>query len=131
MGFAISNLASNNLRMVQENVEYQLSLILNTLQRLSMQSASITEQQSYESQAYLAQFTDEEGYVDQAAIEYVNSEAFNSKYNAQLRKIQAKEKILNGEKLRLETRQRTSSTERESWEKNTTSCIEKTFKYGN
>ena len=131
MGFAISQTAVHNLMEIQSNCEYQIQLIANSLQALAMHSASVVQQQNAASQAYLAQHTDEEGEIDMSAIEYVNSEAFNSKFNAQLKAIQAKEQIMNIQKIQLETRQKTAATEVESWEKNKNNSIEKFFKYGN
>lgn len=131
MGFAISETAIHNLMNIQSDCEYQVSLIVNTLQRLSMASASITQQQSAATQAYLEQHKDADGYIDQAAIEYANSDAFNAKFNAQLRAIQAKEQILNAQKMEAERRGNTSRAELEGWEKNSTNSIGKMFKYFN
>ena len=131
MSWAIGQVTVNNLMEIQSNCEYQISLIANSLQALAMQSASVTQQQTAASQAYLAQHTDEEGEIDMAAIEYANSEAFNAFYNRQLKSIQAKEQILNMQKSQLELRVKTASTEIESWEKNKNSSIEKFCKYGN
>ena len=131
MSWAIGQVTVNNLMEIQSNCEYQISLIANSLQALAMQSASVTQQQTAASQAYLAQHTDEEGEIDMAAIEYANSEAFNAFYNRQLKSIQAKEQILNMQKSQLELRANTATTEIESWEKNKNSSIEKFCKYGN
>lgn len=131
MSWAIGQVTVNNLMEIQSNCEYQISLIANSLQALAMQSASVTQQQTAASQAYLAQHTDEEGEIDMAAIEYANSEAFNAFYNRQLKSIQAKEQILNMQKSQLELRAKTATTEIESWEKNKNSSIEKFCKYGN
>ena len=131
MSWAISHTTIQHLMEIQSNCEYQVSLIANSLQALAMQSASVTQQQTSASQAYLAQHTDEEGEIDMAAIEYANSDAFNAFYNKQLKAIQAKEQILNTEKAKLELRAKTAATEIESWEKNKNSSIEKFCKYGN
>lgn len=131
MGFAIAETAVHNLMNIQSDCEYQVGLIVNTLQRLSMASASITMQQSTATQVYLEQHKDADGYIDQAAIEYANSEAFNAKFNSQLRAIKAKEQILNQQKMQLENRQRTAATEVEGWSKLSTNIIGKTFKYFN
>lgn len=131
MGFAISALATQTTMNVQSDCEYLLTRITNTLSRLAMEEQSIVEQQTNASQTYMAQHTDEEGEPTDAAIEYVNSTAFNAVFNAKLKEIQAKEQQLDLEKQQIETRQKMYSTNREGWEKSTTSNIEKTFKYGN
>lgn len=131
MGFAISALATQTTMNVQSDCEYALTRITNTLMRLAMEEQSIVEQQTNASQTYLAQYTDEEGEPTEAAIEYVNSTAFNAIFNAKLKEIQTKEQQLDLQKQQIETRQKMYSTNREGWEKNTTSNIEKSFKYGN
>lgn len=130
MGLAISQLTSQNLMNVQSDCEYQLTLIMNTLQRLANEQAAITTEQMTASQTYLAQFDKDSEEYD-VAIEWVNSEAFNARFNAKLAEIQAKEQQLDIQKQQVETRQKMASNQRDGWEKNTTSCIEKMFKYGN
>ena len=131
MGFAVSALATQTMMNVQSDCEYQLTRITNTLSKLAMEEQSIVEQQMYAGQIYMAQNTDEEGQPTDAAIEYVNSTAFNAVFNAKLKEIQTKEQQLDLQKQQIETRQKMYSTQRDGWEKNTTSNIEKTFKYGN
>lgn len=130
MGLAISQLTSQNLMNVQSDCEYQLTLIMNTLQRLANEQAAITTEQMTASQTYLAQFDKDSDEYD-VAIEWVNSETFNARFNAKLAEIQAKEQQLDIQKQQVETRQKMVSNQRDGWEKNTTSCIEKMFKYGN
>ena len=131
MGFAISQLTTMMVQNVQSDCEYQLTQIMNTLQSLSMKQQSIVEEQMQAGQIYMEQHKDEDGAVDQSAIEYVNSSAFNAKYNAMLQQIQVKEQALDIQKQQIETKQKMYSSRVDGWEKNTTSNIEKTFKYGN
>ena len=131
MGFAISQLTTMMVQNVQSDCEYQLTQIMNTLQSLSMKQQSIVEEQMQAVQIYMEQHKDEDGAVDQSAIEYVNSSAFNAKYNAMLQQIQVKEQALDIQKQQIETKQKMYSSQVDGWEKNTTSNIEKTFKYGN
>ena len=131
MGFAISQLTTMMVQNVQSDCEYQLTQIMNTLQSLSMKQQSIVEEQMQAGQIYMEQRKDEDGAVDQSAIEYVNSSAFNAKYNAMLQQIQVKEQALDIQKQQIETKQKMYSSQVDGWEKNTTSNIEKTFKYGN
>lgn len=131
MGFAVSALTTQTMMNVQSDCEYALTRITNTLSRLAMESQSIVEQQMSAGQAYMAAHTDEEGEPTQEAIEWVNSTAFNAIFNAKLKEIQTKESQLNIQKQQIETRQKMYSTQRDGWEKNTQSNIEKTFKYGN
>ena len=131
MGFAISQLTTMMVQNVQSDCEYQLTQIMNTLQSLSMKQQSFVEEQMQAGQIYMEQHKDEDGAVDQSAIEYVNSSAFNAKYNAMLQQIQVKEQALDIQKQQIETKQKMYSSQVDGWEKNTTSNIEKTFKYGN
>lgn len=131
MGFAVSALATQTMMNVQSDCEYLLTRITNTLSKLAMEEQSIVEQQMQAGQIYMAQHTDEEGQPTDAAIEYVNSTAFNAVFNAKLKEIQVKEQQLDLQKQQIETRQKMYATQRDGWEKNTTSNIEKTFKYGN
>ena len=131
MGFAISQLTTMMVQNVKSDCEYQLTQIMNTLQSLSMKQQSIVEEQMQAGQIYMEQHKDEDGAVDQSAIEYVNSSAFNAKYNAMLQQIQVKEQALDIQKQQIETKQKMYSSQVDGWEKNTTSNIEKTFKYGN
>jgi len=59
-----------------------------------MKQQSIVEEQMQAGQIYMEQHKDEDGAVDQSAIEYVNSSAFNAKYNAMLQQIQVKKQTL-------------------------------------
>lgn len=130
MGFVISQLTTLMTQDVKSNCEYRLQLISNELMNLARQSQQVIETQNAMCQAYMADHQDEEGQVTDEAIEFVNSSAFNSKYEAQLRAIQTKEQTLEVQKRQIETQQQTYSTQQESWEK----CIDKnvtnTFKYG-
>ena len=131
MGFAVSVLTTQATMNVQSDCEYQLTQITNTLSRMAMESQAIVEEQTAASQAYLAANTDEEGQPTDEAIEWVNSTAFNAIFDRKLKEIQAKEQVLDIQKQQIETRLKMYSTQREGWEKNTQSNIEKTFKYGN
>lgn len=131
MGFAVSQLTTMMVKNVQSDCEFQLTQIMNTLQSLAMKQQSIVEEQMQAGQIYMEQHKDEDGAVDQSAIEYVNSSAFNAKYNAMLQQIQVKEQALDIQKQQIETKQKMYSSQVDGWEKNTTSNIEKTFKYGN
>lgn len=131
MGFAISQITEQNVMNIQSDCEYQLTLIMNTLQRMTSEQAAITQEQMTASQAYLEQHKDEEGVISQDAINWVNSDAFNAKFNAKLKQIQAKEQILDIQKQQLETRQKMASNQKDGWNKNKNSNIEKTFKYFN
>lgn len=130
MGFAISQLTTQMVMDVKSDLEYQLTLITNSLQQLSMQSQSIVQKQASMGQLYMSQHKDEDGSVDISAIEYVNSSAFTSQFNAQLKQIQCKEQTLNIRKQQTETRQKMYSTQQEGWEKNIDKNISATFKYG-
>ncbi len=131
MGFAISHLTAQNLTNIQSDCEYQLTIIMNQLQRLANEEASITMQQMSYSQSYIAANTDEEGEVADGVIEWVNSSAFSAQFEAKLAEIQAKEQQLDIQKQQIETNQKMAATQIEGWEKNRDSSIEKTFKYGN
>ncbi len=131
MGFAVSQLTEQNMINIQSDCEYQLTLIMNTLQRMTSEQAAITQEQMTASQAYLQAHKDEEGVISQEAIDWVNSDAFNARFNTKLKIIQAKEQILNVQKQQLETKQKMASNQRDGWNKNKTSCIEKFFKYFN
>ncbi len=130
MPFAISQCTELNLLSRRSDVELELTFITNELSYMAMQSQSIVEKQAREGQIYMSQHVDEEGQVDISAIEYVNSEAFNSKYQAQLSAIQTKEQKLELRKTQLETEQKTISTQQDGWEKNTDKNIQSGFKYG-
>lgn len=131
MGFAVSQLTTMMVKNVQSDCEYQLTQLMNTLQSLSMKQQSVLEEQMQAGQVYMAQHKDEDGSVDQSAIEYVNSDAFNAKYNAMLKQLQVKEQAIDVQKQQIETKQKMYATQVDGWEKNTQSNIEKTFKYGN
>lgn len=131
MGFAVSQLTTMMVKNVQSDCEYQLTQLMNTLQSLSMKQQSVIEEQMQAGQVYMAQHKDEDGAVDQSAIEYVNSDAFNAKYNAMLKQLQVKEQAIDVQKQQIETKQKMYATQVDGWEKNTQSNIEKTFKYGN
>ena len=131
MGFVISNLTTMMTQDMKSNCEYQLQLISNMLIDLARQSQQVVETQSAMGQAYMEAHKDEEGQIDASAIEWVNSSAFNAKYQAQLRAIQAKEQTLEVQKTQLETKQKMYSNQQESWEKSIDKNVTNTFKYGN
>ena len=131
MGFVISNLTTMMTQDMKSNCEYQLQLISNMLIDLARQSQQVVETQSAMGQAYMEAHKDEEGQIDASAIEWVNSSAFNAKYQAQLRAIQAKEQTLEVQKTQLETKQKMYSNQEESWEKTIDKNVSSTFKYGN
>ena len=131
MGFVISNLTTMMTQDVKSNCEYELQLITNSLTALARQSQQVIETQTAMGQAYMAEHKDEEGQIDASAIEWVNSTAFNAKYEAQLRAIQAKEQTLEVQKTQLETKQKMYSNQQESWEKSIDKNVTNTFKYGN
>ena len=87
-------------------------------------SEDITTKQQVEAQRYINQDED-----PVAAIEYVNSEAFQMKYQAQLAQIQVKEQQLNIEKQQAETKQKMFATQQDGWEKLTENNIKKGFQY--
>lgn len=130
MGFVISNLTTMMTQDMKSNCEYQLQLISNMLIDLARQSQQVVETQSAMGQAYMEAHKDEEGQIDASAIEWVNSSAFNAKYQAQLRAIQAKEQTLEVQKTQLETKQKMYSNQEESWEKSIDKNVSSTFKYG-
>ena len=129
MGFVISNLTTMMTQDMKSNCEYQLQLISNMLIDLARQSQQVVETQSAMGQAYMEAHKDEEGQIDASAIEWVNSSAFNAKYQAQLRAIQAKEQTLEVQKTQLETKQKMYANQEESWEKSIDKNVS-TFKYG-
>ena len=131
MGFVISNLTTMMTQDMKSNCEYQLQLISNMLIDLARQSQQVVETQSAMGQAYMEAHKDEEGQIDASAIEWVNSSAFNAKYQAQLRAIQAKEQTLEVQKTQLETKQKMYANQEESWEKSIDKNVTSTFKYGN
>lgn len=129
MGFAISQLAAVQTKESTSNAEYQLTLIMNELTSLARQSQAVVEEQQVLGQAYMQNHLDEEGQVDTSAIEYVNSTAFNSRFEAKLKAIQAKEQQLNIQKIEVENRQKQNSNLNESWKKSVEKNIQSTFAY--
>ena len=129
MGFVISQLSTMQTKESTSNAEYQLTLIMNELTALARQGQAVVEEQHLAGQAYMQNHLDEEGVVDITAVEYVNSAAFTSKYDAQLRAIQAKEQQLNVEKIQIENRQKQNSNLNESWKKSVEKNIQSTFAY--
>lgn len=130
MPFAISQCTEMNLMSQVSDVELELTFITNNLMQMAMQQQGVTEQQSREGQAYMSQHKDEEGKVDQSAIEYVNSAAFQNKYDSMLAGIHAREQVLNTRKTQLETKQKMLSTQQDGWSKLTDKNIQQGFKYG-
>ena len=128
MGLCNTLTAIHNVMDQKSNYELQLTNITNVLQRLAMQSSDILTRQSAEMQAYLDAHKDEEGYPDEAAIQYVNSDAFNTKFQQQLRQIQVKEQQYNTMKEQTQLRYNSANALQESWEKKIDQD-EKFFKY--
>ena len=129
MGFVISQLSALQTKESTSNAEYQLTLIMNELSALSRQSQAVVEEQQALGQAYMQNHLDEEGQVDATAIEYVNSTAFNARFEAKLRAIQAKEQQLNVQKIQVENRQKQNSNLNDSWKKSLDKNIQSTFAY--
>ena len=98
MGFAVSQLTSMTIIEQKANLESRIMRITNQLMDLARKSADITNKQQVEAQNYINQDDD-----PVAAIEYVNSDAFQSKYQAQLAQIHVKEQQLDVEKQQAET----------------------------
>lgn len=130
MAFAIAQCTQTNLLATKSDLEMEMTFLTQELMQLSMQSQAIIEQQSQEGQYYMSQHTDEEGVVDTAAIEYVNSDAFNKKYDALLAEIQAKEQKLQVRKQQIELKQQSISAQEDSWQKLGAKHIQNDFKYG-
>lgn len=128
MGFVVSEITSIMTQNVQADCEYLLTIISNTLMSLSSKEQALVEEQAAAGQIYMLQHTDPDGVVDQSAIEYVNSEAFNARWTSLIKRIQVQEQQLELQKSQIETRQKMFATQAEGWEKNTNSDIEKTFK---
>ena len=130
MAFAIAQCTQSNLLAQKADLEMEMTFLTQELMQLSMQSQAIVEQQSREGQYYMSQHMDEEGSVDISAIEYVNSDAFNKKFDALLAEIQAIEHQLQTRKELLETTQQAMSAQEESWLKLVDKNIQNGFKYG-
>ena len=122
MAFAIAQCTQTNLLATKSDLEMEMTFLTQELMQLSMQSQ--------EGQYYMSQHTDEEGVVDTAAIEYVNSDAFNKKYDALLAEIQAKEQKLQVRKQQIELKQQSISAQEDSWQKLGDKHIQNDFKYG-
>lgn len=131
MGIAIPALSAQTTMNIQSDCEYALTRIMNTLTKMAMEQQSIVQDQMTAGQLYMAQHTDEEGQPTEAAIEYVNSQAFNAYFTNKLNQIKTKEQQLQMQKQQIELKRSQATTLRESWDKSTSSNIEKTFKYGN
>lgn len=127
MGLAIQETMIYNMMDVKSNAELQLQNIMTSLQRLAMSSSDIATRQSAEMQAYIAANKDEEGYPEQSAIDYVNSAAFNAKYEKQLKMIQVKENEYEMMKKQTELRLNNATAAIESWKK--ADGIKSFFKY--
>lgn len=126
MGFAISQTTSMSVMNQKSDLEYRIMQITNELMNLARKSQDITTKQQVEAQRYINQDED-----PVAAIEYVNSSAFQMKYQAQLAQIQVKEQQLNVEKQQAETKQKMLATQQDGWEKLTENNIKKGFQYAN
>lgn len=127
MGFVISLISATQTRESTSNAEFDLTMIMNELTALSRQSQTVIEEQQAMGQAYMQAHLDEEGQVDISAIEYVNSAAFNARFEAKLRAIQTKEQQLNLQKIQIENRQKQNSNLNESWKKSVEKNIQGTF----
>lgn len=130
MAFAIAQCTQSQLMSTKSDLEMEMTFLTQELMMLSMQSQAIVEQQNQEGQYYMSQHKDEEGTVDVSAIEYVNSDAFNKKFEALLSEIQAKEQKLQVRKQLIETKQQAISAQEESWQKLGDKNIQNGFKYG-
>ena len=124
MGFAVSQLTSQSIIAQKADLESRITKITNELMNLSRESADITTKQQIECQNYINQDDD-----PVAAIEYVNSEAFQSKYQALLARIHVKEQQLNVEKQQAETKQKMLATQQDGWQKLTENNIKDGFTY--
>ena len=129
MGFVISQLSALQTKESTSIAEYQLTMIMNELTSLARQSQAVIEEQHAMGQAYMQAHLDEEGQVDISAIEYVNSTAFNSRFEAKLKALQTKEQQLNLQKIQIENRQKQNSNLNESWKKSVDKNIQNTFAY--
>lgn len=128
MGFAIE---LTNVMSAQEglsNAQYELMMYSSELTQLTIKTQAIVEEQSAAGQAYMAEHKDQEGEVDISAIEYVNSSAFNSRWDSQLKALQAKEQLLTMRKEEAQRRVNTFNTLLESWKKGLDSGV-KMFGY--
>ncbi len=124
MGFAVSQLTSMTIIEQKANLESRIMRITNQLMDLARKSADITNKQQVEAQNYINQDDD-----PVAAIEYVNSDAFQSKYQAQLAHIHVKEQQLDVEKQQAETQQKMLATQQDGWQKLTENNIKDGFTY--
>lgn len=129
MAFAISQCTQTNLLSQRSDLEMQMTFLTNSLMQLAMQSQGIVEEQARQGQFYMMNHPDTEGQVDFSAIEYVNSAAFNNKYDSQMAAIQAKEQKLNMQKQQLETKQKAITAQEDGWQKLTDKNIQSGFKY--
>ena len=130
MAFAVAQCTQTNLMSTKSDLGMEMTFLTQELMQLSMQSQAIVEQQSREGQFYMSQHTDQEGQVDISAIEYVNSDAFNKKFDALLAEIHAKEQKLQLQKQQIEIRQQAISAQEDSWQKLGDKHIQNDFKYG-
>ena len=130
MSFVISQLSAMQTKEMTSDAEYALQLIMNELMACSRQTQTIVEEQNAMGRAYMQNHLDEEGQVDITAIEYVNSSAFTSQFEAKLKAIQTKEQFLNMRKSQIELRQKESSNLHDGWKKMVDKGVS-FFKYGN
>ena len=126
MGFAISQTTTMTCKLQMADLESRIMRLTNELMNLSRKSQDIVTKQQVEAQRYINQDDD-----PVAAIEYVNSEAFLTKYKAQLADIQVKEQALTVEKQQAEKKKKMLSTQLEGWEKLTENNIKEGFEYAN
>ena len=124
MGFAVSQLTSQSIICIKADLESRIMSITNELMTLARESADITNKQQLEAQNYINQDDD-----PVAAVEYVNSDAFQSKYQAQLARINVKEQQLNVEIQQAETKQKMLATQQDGWQKLTENNIKDGFTY--
>ena len=130
MGFAISLLTVMQTKDRASSQQYILSLYTNQLTMLAMQGQAVVQEQSAAGQAYMEAHKDAEGEVDITAIEYVNSSAFNAKFEARLREIKAKEQALMVLKNQAEREIAACNATEESFDKTLDKGISSTFGYG-
>ena len=130
MGFAIPLLTVMQTGDRVSTQQHLLAMYSIQLSGLARQSQTVLEEQAAAGQAYMAAHKDAEGEVDISAIEYVNSAAFNAKFEARLRDIQAKEQALTLLKNRAEKEIAACNATKESFDKTLDKGISNLFGYG-
>lgn len=126
MGFAVSETTSMTIIYQKADLEYRITQLTNELTQLSRKSQDIVNKQQAEAQKWIAH--DEDPI---AGIEYVNSSAFQLKYQALLARIQAREQAVTVEKQQAETKQKMLASQEDGWSKLTENSIKKGFTHAN